>query len=443
MSTAFQFLVAFIIAITVPALSSGSPQSGPGSTGVRVTSTATSHSATLHLASGNWSVSSGQLPGADVLYSNSEATSYFFALYPGVETINDSGKLPSLTSPNTAVYQSGCSTQYTVTGFELGYCTDQPSLEIEVDFYHRHQLGLNDGFFPFVTIPLQGLPGSTDGTVQRWVVIVDLRGGVGVNGPFTIMADGDGMFDPLGQEQDKFAYGFRVPNLVGLNTGPVIAGLGNSVIGFRWSNNGVDYGAESVGMANNTYLELMPGHDLRDLHFFAGTHLRLFGDACGALVGEPYCSGDDSGTPCPCANPSPGLNVEGCRNSVNGINGGRLEVTGNANLSNDSILLRALRLPATSPLLFFQGTQRVNNGVGDLFGDGLRCAGGSVVRIGTHAAVNGQVEFPLQSDPPVSVRGGVMIPSLRTYQGWYRNAASFCTSAAFNLTNGWELIWGP
>ena len=41
----------------------------------------------------------------------------------------------------------------------------------------------------------------------------------------------------------------------------------------------------------------------------------------------------------------------------------------------------------------------------------------------------------------VSVRGNVTAPGLRTYQVWYRNSASFCTTSAFNLTNGWEVIW--
>jgi len=29
----------------------------------------------------------------------------------------------------------------------------------------------------------------------------------------------------------------------------------------------------------------------------------------------------------------------------------------------------------------------------------------------------------------------------RTYQVWYRNSASFCTSASFNLTNGVRVAW--
>jgi hypothetical protein len=36
----------------------------------------------------------------------------------------------------------------------------------------------------------------------------------------------------------------------------------------------------------------------------------------------------------------------------------------------------------------------------------------------------------------VPVSGG-----LRTYPSWYRNSASFCTSATFNLSNGLAIQW--
>jgi len=33
---------------------------------------------------------------------------------------------------------------------------------------------------------------------------------------------------------------------------------------------------------------------------------------------------------------------------------------------------------------------------------------------------------------------------VRIYQVWYRNAApAFCTSATFNLSNGWQVHWLP
>lgn len=38
-------------------------------------------------------------------------------------------------------------------------------------------------------------------------------------------------------------------------------------------------------------------------------------------------------------------------------------------------------------------------------------------------------------------RGQVYAPGWRYYQLWYRNSAAFCTSATFNLSNGFALEW--
>ena len=108
----------------------------------------------------------------------------------------------------------------------------------------------------------------------------------------------------------------------------------------------------------------------------------------------------------------------------------------------DTFALNASGLPANSSVLFFQGTQSQNGGLGVAFGDGLRCASGTVVRLGTKTASAGASSYPQGGDQSVSVRGGIAGPGTRTYQAWYRNAASFCTSDTFNLTNGVTVLWG-
>jgi hypothetical protein len=35
----------------------------------------------------------------------------------------------------------------------------------------------------------------------------------------------------------------------------------------------------------------------------------------------------------------------------------------------------------------------------------------------------------------------IAAPGSRYYQVWYRNAAAFCTTGTFNLTNGLQLDW--
>jgi len=154
----------------------------------------------------------------------------------------------------------------------------------------------------------------------------------------------------------------------------------------------------------------------------------------------PFCAGDDSGTACPCGNASAaGANV-GCLNSF-GM-GGQLRATGTASIAADSLVLQGSGMPDSSAL-YFQGTARSNGGAGAAFGDGLRCASGTIIRLATKTNVAGASQHPTAGDAPISVRGQDSAGAVRTYQIWYRNAAAFCTASTFNLTNGLELTWVP
>jgi len=154
-----------------------------------------------------------------------------------------------------------------------------------------------------------------------------------------------------------------------------------------------------------------------------------------------YCSGDGTGSLCPCANN--GNSGNGCASSVS-PGGANLASTGAADLSTDTLTLVATAMPATASALFFQGTVQSNGGAGIVFGDGLRCVGGTVIRLGTKTASGGSASYPTGADPDISVRG--VIPpagAVRYYQCWYRNAAAFCTASTFNLTNGLRVQWIP
>ncbi len=157
-----------------------------------------------------------------------------------------------------------------------------------------------------------------------------------------------------------------------------------------------------------------------------------------AGAGTLYCAGDGSGAACPCANASPvGADI-GCLSSL-GL-GGKLRASGIASIAADTLELEGSQMPNSSAL-YFQGTSRQSGGAGIVFGDGLRCAGGTIIRLGTQSNVAGASEYPEPGDPSVSVRGLVTTPGTRVYQVWYRNAASFCTPSTFNLTNGLEVVW--
>jgi hypothetical protein len=156
-----------------------------------------------------------------------------------------------------------------------------------------------------------------------------------------------------------------------------------------------------------------------------------------APVPTVFCSGDGTGTPCPCGNA--GLSGRGCANSIDPA-GARLLPTGTPSVGADTLALVGVGMPNSSAL-YFQGTSQVSGGAGAVFGDGLRCAGGTVVRLGTRTNVSGGSSYPGPGDASVSVRGGVSAGDVRTYQVWYRNAAAFCTPSTFNLSNGVQIPW--
>jgi plastocyanin len=157
-------------------------------------------------------------------------------------------------------------------------------------------------------------------------------------------------------------------------------------------------------------------------------------------TGTPYCFGDGSGTACPCANNSAVGAQVGCLNSL--TTGGKLVGSGSASISSDSLVLSGSGMPNSS-VLYFQGTATAGGGAGTVFGDGLRCAAGSVIRLGTKVNASGASQYPDVGDQSISVRGANASGNTRMYQAWYRNSAAFCTVSTFNLTNGLQLTWAP
>jgi hypothetical protein len=153
----------------------------------------------------------------------------------------------------------------------------------------------------------------------------------------------------------------------------------------------------------------------------------------------PYCFGNGTGTACPCGNS--GASGNGCANSLN-PSGARLSASGNASISSDTVTLRGSGMPNSSAL-YFQGTSQQMFGAGSVFGDGLRCASGTIIRLGTKANVSGMSQYPVAPDFTVSVRGQCAPGDARNYQIWYRNAAMFCTVSTFNLSNGLAVTWVP
>ncbi|MCB9915508.1 MAG: FG-GAP repeat protein [Planctomycetes bacterium] len=166
-----------------------------------------------------------------------------------------------------------------------------------------------------------------------------------------------------------------------------------------------------------------------DQHVDAGAAY-VFGEA---LPHRSFCFGDGSVHACPCANR--GGAGEGCANSTGA--GARLEPGGSSSVADDDLTFLAAGLPAGQPALLFVGTQTVLGGAGTVFGDGLRCAGGAVRRLGVAAAdATGTVAWSALS----SVQGRWSVGDLRRFQAWYRDSSGSPCGAGFNLTQGVDRV---
>jgi hypothetical protein len=151
------------------------------------------------------------------------------------------------------------------------------------------------------------------------------------------------------------------------------------------------------------------------------------------------CFGDGAGTLCPCGNTGgPG---EGCANST-GL-GAILSGTGTPSVSADTLVLSITQGKPSQPVLFFQGLNFINSGLGVVFGDGLRCCGGSVRRL--------QVRFmdgagAADTTATLSVRGAVAAGSTYCNQAWYRDpsaAGGSPCSTFFNTSSALSVTWTP
>ena len=121
--------------------------------------------------------------------------------------------------------------------------------------------------------------------------------------------------------------------------------------------------------------------------------------------GAPYYYGDGSVISCPCA--------------------------------NDAYLV-ATRVENDFGI-FFGAANQVNGGIGNPLNDGLRCAGGSLVRLIPPTMASGnQAITPM---PIQALDTGAASGVTRRYQYWFRTPAGPCGQMA-NLTNGYEIVWG-
>lgn len=157
-------------------------------------------------------------------------------------------------------------------------------------------------------------------------------------------------------------------------------------------------------------------------------------------VGANLCGNDGSGLACPCGNESTYGGGAGCANSLG--TGGRLVLIGNPSVANDTLVLTGSGMP-DGPALYFQGHVAIAGGAGVAFGDGLRCAGGTVVRLATRTNALGASQVPSGGSTAISLLGTAVAGHVRVFQCWYRDSAPFCTPAFHNMTNAVQITWTP
>jgi hypothetical protein len=293
---------------------------------------------------------------------------------------------------------------FDVLGFQGGLLLNNTSAH---DLVRYSYSGTNLGIFHDST--------AVNGIYFPMQMVLRSNGNVVVAGYIT--PEGAYEYDPTGVELNFWPL---PTDIRGINE------LGNGLLIFADNT-----GFHSLDPVTGARLPLVTGFIARYVNKFTGA---------GAGAFAAFCPGDGSGAACPCANSSAIGANEGCLSSLG--TGGKLTGSGNASLAADTAVLNGTQMPSSSAL-YFQGTTQLGGGAGASFGDGLRCASGTIIRLKTVTNVAGASQYPQAGDPSVSVKGMVAAPGTRTYQVWYRNAAAFCTVSTFNLTNGVEVSWGP
>jgi len=149
--------------------------------------------------------------------------------------------------------------------------------------------------------------------------------------------------------------------------------------------------------------------------------------------GTPFCFGDGTGAACPCAaNGAPG---EGCRNSSG--SGARLVGGGDPCHAIDSLYLEVTGVPDGKPGILLRGDAQVANPMAD----GIRCAGGTILRSQVQMTTGGATLFSDFAGQPFGAVSSTGV--LVNFQFIYRDPANNCSGQGFNYSNGWAVTYQP
>jgi hypothetical protein len=163
-----------------------------------------------------------------------------------------------------------------------------------------------------------------------------------------------------------------------------------------------------------------------------GNTVFLFSEP-GVAWATGVCAGDGSAGPCTCGN----TNAEpgGCLNSTG--RGALLDVAGSNGVAADDLRLIASQLPPGRSAILLAGTQTLS---GAIVGDGLRCAGGALVHLGTRfAGPSGQAEW----GAGLGASGGWGPGDTRVFQVWFRDPVGGACGLGANSSSALEVVFLP
>lgn len=160
-----------------------------------------------------------------------------------------------------------------------------------------------------------------------------------------------------------------------------------------------------------------------------------------------FCFGDGSVAACPCSNGAAG---NGCGNSAH-PEGSNMSGSGVASLAADTLTFAVVGHRPSTLAVVMQGDAQVGP---LLYGDGLRCTGGTLKRLfkitpATDAVLTAPSPTSIPPSPmTVSARSAALMDplsagSIRYYDVFYRDSAIYCTPATFNVSNAVRVLWSP
>ncbi len=254
-------------------------------------------------------------------------------------------------------------------------------------------------------------------------------------------------------------------------TGLDISGDGSTIVGINGSILGSGFRAffwrQSLGMVElQTYMSPFLGAQLAGWSLQAATGISADGHTlCGygynpssqleawVMTLPPdapitnYCDPGVGGVlACPCGNAPAGAG-RGCNNSAS-TGGASITASGLASLASDNVVVTTANQRPTGTTILLQGTTQ---NTGSVFGQGVRCIGGTLKRLYVKTASGGSISAPGAGDPSLSARSAalgdpILANTTREYMAYYRDPIVLggCPAAStWNGTNAGRIYWYP